>query len=313
MALDIIIPCYNEEGNVETLYNTLSKTLTKIDHTLIFIDDGSIDNTYDRLNTIYNKDKKHVKVISFSRNFGKEAAMFAGLDNSTSEYVCIIDGDMQQNPKYILDMLNFLEDNEQYDEVAMINDYNDKSFIQKILKKSFYKIMSKASGQNTVEGASDFRMFRRCVVEAITSMRETNRFSKGIFAWVGFNTYYMPYKVEKRLSGESKFKFRRQISYATDGILNFSAKPLKIATILGTIFSCISVIYIFEILLQTIINGKDIPGYASMMCVILLLGGIQLLVLGIIGEYLSRSYIENKDRPIYIAKKQLGFKDNKDK
>lgn len=310
MKLDIIIPIYNEEGNIDTLYKELTSTLKNIKYNLLFIDDGSKDSSLEKLIHIYNRDNNHVKVISFSRNFGKESAMYAGLKASKAQYACIIDADMQQNPKYIIDMLNFIENNPEYDEIAMVSDYSNENVTSKFLKKSFYKVMTKMSGQNTVTGASDFRLFKKEVTEALVDMRETNRFSKGLFAWVGFNTYYMNYTVQKRHSGESKFKLARQLSYAKEGIVNFSTKPLKIATILGTIISTISFIYLLQILLDTIIFGKDIPGYASMMCVILLLGGIQLLVLGIIGEYIAKSYVEIKNRPIYITKTKLGFDDD---
>lgn len=307
MKLDIIVPVYNEEGNVLAIYDELTKTLKNVKYNILFVDDGSKDSSYKKLQKIYNDDKKHVKVIRFSRNFGKDAAIYAGLINSKSEYACIIDSDLQQNPKYILTMLEFLENNDEYDEVAMVNKYEKESLFQKVSKKCFYKIMGRASGQSSVAGASDFRMFRHNVVKAIISMKETNRFSKGLFSWVGFNTHYIEYNVEKRHSGESKFKFKRQLSYASNGLLNFSTKPLRAATVIGAIISIISFVYLVEIIIQTLCLGKDIPGYASMMCVILILGGIQLLVLGIIGEYIARAFLEVKKRPIYIEKESLGF------
>lgn len=310
MKLDVIVPVFNEEGNVLPIYNELTKTLKNVKYNILFVDDGSKDSSFDKLQKIYNDDKKHVKVIRFSRNFGKDATIYAGLQNSKSEYACIIDADLQQNPKHILTMLDFIEKHDEYDEVAMVNKYEKESLFQKLAKKCFYRIMGRASGQATVAGASDFRIFRHNVVKAIISMQETNRFSKGIFSWVGFNTHYIEYDVEKRNSGESKFKFKRQLSYATNGLLNFSTKPLRVATFLGAIVSFISFIYLIEIIIQTLCLGKDIPGYASMMCVILLLGGIQLLFLGIIGEYIARAFIESKKRPIYIEKESLGFDDD---
>lgn len=310
MKLDIIVPLYNEEHNIEPLYNKISKELNNIKYNIIFIDDGSFDNSLNELRKLYKVNKNNVKVISFSRNFGKESAMFAGLKASNAKYACIIDADLQQNPKYILDMYNFLEEHDEYDEVAMVNDYSNVSLLSKCLKKTFYKVMEKATGQNTVTGASDFRLMRKDVVNALVSMQETNRFSKGLFNWIGFNTHYMPYNVEDRFSGESKFKLRRQFSYAKDGIVNFSTKPLKIATILGSLISTGAFIYLIQIIIQTLIFGKDVNGYASIMCTILLLGGIQLLVLGIIGEYIAKSYLEVKKRPIYIAKTTLGFDDD---
>lgn len=307
MKLNVIIPLYNEENNIMLLFESLTNSLKGIKYSLIFVDDGSTDKSLELLTDIYKKNKENVKVISFSRNFGKEAAMFAGLKNAKAEYTSIIDADMQQNPKYIVDMLKFLEDNPDYDEVAMVNDYSKEKRGQRILKKLFYKIMSKTSDQETIAGASDFRLMRKNVVDALISLQESNRFSKGLFAWIGFKTFYMPYAADRRHAGVSKFKLKKQINYAKEGLFSFSTKPLKIATVLGSIISLAAFIYLIEIIIQTIINGKDIPGYASIMCVILILGGIQLIVLGIIGEYVARSFLEVKKRPIYLAKTKLGF------
>lgn len=310
MKLNVIIPLYNEEGNINLLFKELTKELKGIKYNLIFVDDGSSDGSMRILTELYEKNKNIMKVISFSRNFGKESAMYAGLKATHAEYTCIIDADLQQNPKFIIEMLNFLEDNHDYDVVTMVNDYSNEKSSKRFLKKSFHKVMSFASGQKTIAGASDFRLMRKDVVEALISLQEINRFSKGLFAWIGFNTFYMDYKANKRYSGSSKFKLKKQINYAKEGIVSFSTKPLKLATILGSVISIISFVYFIEILLQTLISGKDIPGYASMMCVILLLGGIQLLVLGIIGEYIAKSYMEIKNRPIYITRKRLGFDDD---
>lgn len=307
MKLDVIIPAYNEELNLPILHDTLTKTLENIKYNLIYINDGSTDSTTTILTDIYNKDKKHVKVINFSRNFGKDAAIYCGLKNSNSEYTAIIDSDMQQHPKYLLEMLNVLEKETNIDEVAMVNKYENIGTIQKLLKKSFYRIMNRLTGLKFQIGASDFRMFRSSVKKAILDMSEKNRFSKGLFSWVGFNIEYLEYNADKRLNGNSKFKLKKQISYASDGIINFSTKPLRLITIIGILSSLLSFIYFIIILLQTIIYGKDIPGYASLMCVILILGGLQLLVLGILGEYLSKIYIETKNRPIYLEKSSLGF------
>ena len=307
MKLDIIIPAYNEELNLPILHDTLTKTLENIKYNLIYINDGSTDSTLDVLSNIYNKDKKHVKVINFSRNFGKDAAIYCGLKNSNAEYTAIIDSDMQQHPKHLLEMLELLDKDSNIDEVAMVNKYENIGSIQKILKKSFYRIMNRLTGLKFQIGASDFRMFRSSVKKAILEMSEKNRFSKGLFSWVGFNIEYLEYNAEKRLNGNSKFKLKKQISYASDGIINFSTKPLRMITIIGILSSLLSFIYFIVILLQTLIYGKDIPGYASLMCVILILGGLQLLVLGILGEYLSKIYIETKNRPIYLEKNTLGF------
>lgn len=310
MKLNIIVPIFNEDGNIKKLFDSLTNSLKNIKYQIIFVDDGSTDGSYDILKDIYDKNKMLVKVIRFSRNFGKEAAMLAGLNVVNAKYACIIDADLQQDPKYIVDMVKFLDTNPTYDEVAMVNDYAKEKKMQKFLKKSFYGIMKYSTGQDVKTGASDFRVMRENVVKSLLSLGEVSRFSKGLFSWIGFNTFYMNYSANKRGSGKSKFNLKKQLNYAKDGIVSFSTKPLKIATILGTVISVISFIYFLIVLFQTLIFGKDIPGYASLMCVILILGGIQLIVIGIVGEYIANIYMEVKRRPIYITKERLGFDDD---
>lgn len=311
MKLDVIIPCYNEEGNLKLLNKTLKETLSKIDYNLIYINDGSIDNTYKVLEEIYEENNLNTKVINFSRNFGKDSAIFAGLRASKAKYSVIIDSDMQQNPKYIIKMLEFLENNQNYDHIAMINKErtNDNKLIR-FFKRSFYKFINIISDTNFKENASDFRMFTKNAREAIISLGEINRFSKGIFSWIGFNTYYMEYKVEKRHSGKSKFNLIKSFRYAFNGIINFSTKPLRLATITGLLTSSISFIYFLITIIKTLINSNQVPGYPSIICLILLLGGINLLAIGIVGEYISKIYLEIKKRPIYITKNTLGFDEN---
>lgn len=307
MSIDVIIPSYNEEDNIEPLYKELTKVLSDYKYTLIFIDDGSKDKTLANLIKIYKKDQNHVKVISFARNFGKDAAIYAGMKESTAKYVTIIDSDLQQQPKLILDMVEFLEENEEYDEVAMVNKYDNESKISKFFKKTFYKTMKKITKYDFHDGASDFRTMRNYVVKAITALQENNRFTKGLFAWVGFNVKYMDYKPDKRVHGKSKFNLRKQISYAFDGIMNFSTSPIKFALYLGTIIASGSFVYLIYLIIKTLVKGKDSPGFASIMCVMLLLGGIILIVQGMIGEYVAKTYIESKNRPIYVTKTKLGF------
>jgi len=311
MKLSIIVPTYNEEENIEKLYEKIVKYCENIKYEIIFINDGSYDKSLEKMDNLYNKDKKHLKIINFSRNFGKEASMLAGLKHSTGEYSVIIDCDLQQNPKYLIPMLNHLESHPDTDQIAMVMKNRDKeSFISRMRKNMFYSLINKLSDVKFVNGASDFRMFRRNVVDAIISLEETNRFSKGIFSWVGFNTDYMYYEVEKRHTGKTKFNTKNQIKYGIEGILNFSNAPLRLATYTGCGISLISFIYILYLIIKTLCFGKDVPGYASIICAILLIGGIQLLILGIIGEYISKSYSENKKRPLYICKNKKGFKDN---
>lgn len=310
MKLNVVIPMFNEEGNVTLMYDKLSEVLNNIKYQIIFINDGSVDNTYAKLKDVYSKDKEHVKVINFSRNFGKDAAIYAGLQNSKSEYTVIVDGDLQQNPKYLLTMMDFLDKTPEYDQVAMVNEERkNESFIVKFLKNSFYSFINVLSDTKFHKGASDFRMFRKNVVDSILSLGENNRFSKGIFSWVGFNTKYMAYEVEDRHAGKSNFNIRSSFRYAWNGIVNFSVKPLKMATILGTICSLFAFVYLLIVLIKTLITGADVPGYPSIICVILLLGGLNLLAIGIVGEYISKMYLEIKKRPIYVAKNKLGFDD----
>ena len=309
MELDVIIPLYNEKDNINVLYKELVKTLDGIKYNLIFVDDGSSDKSLDEITKIYKNDKKHVKVISFSRNFGKDAAIFAGMEVSKAKYAAIIDADMQQHPKYIVSMLEFLKEHVEYDEVAMVNDYANDDSIQKSLKNIFYGLMKEMTHQNYVAGASDFRLMRKDVVKAIVSMRESNRFTKGLFSWVGFKVYYMKYKPDKRNAGVSKFKFRRQVAYAMDGMINFSVAPLKFIIWVGLIMALGAFIYLILLIIKTLYLGIDVPGYASLMSIILLLGGLILFVLGIIGEYVSKTYLEIKRRPIYVSKLTLGLED----
>lgn len=305
MLLSIIVPAYNEEGNILEMNKSLVNTLSDIDYEIIYIDDGSKDKTLEKIKSI---SKNNIKYISFSRNFGKEAAIYAGLKKSTGKYTCIIDADLQQNPKYILKMLNYLEKNNNVDQITMVmKNRNKESFFNRISKNIFYKLINKLSDIKLIDGASDFRMFNEIVKKTILYLPETNRFSKGIFSWIGFNTEYMYYNVEKRYSGTSKFNMKEQIKYALTGISNYSIKPLQISFILGIITSLISLIYILVIIFKTLLLGKDIPGYASIIVLILFMGGLQLSFIGIIGTYLGKTYIETKKRPIYIEKETKGF------
>jgi len=311
MKLNVIIPCYNEEGNVELLQKKLAEALGETDYRLIFINDGSKDNTYKKLKEVYEKNPNSVQVINFSRNFGKDAAIFAGLEATDADYSVIIDGDLQQNPKYLLDMMDYLDNHEDIDIVAMVNkDRLKEGFITKFFKWGFYTFMNMISDVKLAKGVSDFRMFRRNVVEAICSLPENNRFSKGIFSWIGFETHVMEYKVEARNAGKAYFNFSNQWKYAFRGIISFSVKPLRLATILGFIFAFVAFIYMIFILVETLINGSSVPGFPTLLTAILFLGGVQLMAIGLLGEYMSRTYLETKKRPVYIAKSKLGFNED---
>lgn len=307
MKLSILIPSYNEEGNITKLNEKIIKEINDIDYEIIYINDGSKDNTINKIKEISSKND-NIKYISFSRNFGKEAAIYAGLEYSCGDLICIIDADLQQNPKYIFEMYNELKQKEDIDQIAMVmKNRNKENFFNKISKNIFYKLINKISDIKLVDGASDFRMFRKNVKEAILKLSEKNRFSKGIFSWIGFNTEYMYYDVEKRYSGKTKFNKKESFKYAITGITNFSIKPLKLSTITGSIISLLSLIYIIITIAQVLIYGKDVPGYASLLISILFIGGLQLIFIGIIGTYIGKTYTETKNRPIYIEKETKGF------
>ena len=306
MKLSIIVPVFNEEEVIRKFYDVISKTLENKKYELLFINDGSTDKTTKILKNMHQNDKECVKIVNFSRNFGKEAAIYAGLKASNGDYTAIIDADLQQNPKYLLEMKEFLDNNEEYDEICMIQKGVKKRGFQNL----FYKMISKLSKIEFVSGASDFRMFRKYVKDSILEMTEVNRFTKGIFSFIGFKTFYKPYVVEARKGGKTKWKFKDLISYAINGIIGYSTSPLKVATYIGVITSLIAVVYSIILFIRTLIMGIDLPGYASTLCIVLFLGGIQLLCMGILGEYMSKTYLETKKRPIYIAKEKIGFDDN---
>ena len=307
MKLDIIIPAYNEERNVTLIHDKIEDCLQDIDYTIIYVNDGSTDSTYKELKELYKKDKR-VKVVNFSRNFGKEAAIYAGLEKSTGDLCALIDADLEQNPKYLKEMYNILIKDDDTDEVAMINTKRaNNTYAQKKGSRSFYKLINLLSDVEFKADASDFRMFTKDVRNAILKLSEKNRFTKGIFSYVGFNVKYIPYEVEKRSHGKSKFNFKSSFKYAIDGIIGYSVKPLKIATILGFIASFLSFIYLIYIIIKTLVLGVDTPGFATLASLILFMGGIELICIGILGEYLSKTFIETKNRPIYIENKSLGF------
>ncbi len=308
MKLSIIIPCKNEEGNVNNLYEAISKVLGKKKYELIFIDDGSTDKTLVELKKLYEKDMQHMKVLSFSRNFMKEAAILAGLEASSGEYTCIIDGDLQQNPKYLIDMMEFLDDNSDYDEVAMVmNKRTTESKFMSFCKNMFYKTMNNLCEINLENAASDFRMFRSNVKNALISLSEKNRFSKGLFSWVGFNIKYMPYEVEPRESGKSSFGFKASLRYAISGIIAFSEKPLKLGISLGCLSILASFIYLIILLIQILGFGFEATAIHALIIITLFLFGLNFILLGIIGKYLGTINIEVRKRPTYIIKEKLGF------
>ena len=303
MKLSLVFPCYNEEKNVSLFYEAVKKDFAGVDfeYELVFVNDGSQDGTFKELQKLCNGDLP-VKVVNFSRNFGKESAMYAGLKESEGDYVTIIDADLQQRPSIALDMVKTLDNEPEYDCVAAYQDKRKESKLLIFFKKRFYNIINRYSDTDFVQGASDFRTFRRPMVEAILQMDEYFRFSKGLFSWVGFNTKFIPYEVEERATGTSKWSFRKLFKYALEGIFAFTTAPLRLSTVIGFVTALVSIIYLVAVVVQKLAFGIDVEGYATIVVLILLLGGIQLCCLGIIGEYIARTYIQTKGRPIYIAK-----------
>ncbi len=302
MKLSLVVPCYNEEENVNVFYDNIKKNYNKdLDYELIFIDDGSKDETLEKLKELAKLDKKHVKTISFSRNFGKEAAILAGLKEAKGDYVGIIDADMQQDPKIMLEMLDILEKDTYYDSVAAYQKERKENKVISFFKRNFYEIMNSTSSFEIKQGASDFRLFRRAVVDSILLLEEDNRFSKGIFSWVGFHTYYLPYVPNKREHGSTKFNFVKLLTYGVGGIVSFSIKPLKASIIIGMIFSVLFLIsFIAFVITTNVIIG--------LCALILFISTIQFLIMGVICEYLSQIHIQSKNRPIYIIKEKINIK-----
>ena len=308
MLLSLVIPSFNEEGNVKRFFEETEKAFASRSEELeyVYVDDGSSDKTYERLTELYNENpNEKIQVISFSRNFGKESAMYAGLSNATGDMVCIIDADLQQRPEVVCEMLDIMNGDDSLDCVTAYQKTRHEGGAISKVKSAFYKLINKIAEVDFVNGASDFRLMRRNMVDALVSMTEYHRFSKGLFSWVGFNTKYIPYEVADRTEGESKWNVRKLIKYALEGIFAFSTAPLRIATYLGFFTSFISVIYLVIIVIQKIFFGIDVKGYPTIVVLILFTGGIQLFFFGLLGEYLSKMYVQVKNRPIYIARKHL--------
>ena len=303
--ISIIVPCYNEEAAIPLFYREMNKVMDKMEQVkfeLLFINDGSIDNTLKEIKNLA-KSNKEVKYISFSRNFGKEAAMMAGLDYVTGDFVAIMDVDLQDPPEKLEEMYRIIKNNEEIDCVGLkTNSHDDYGFIRKFFTNLFYKIISKMSKTEMVPGARDFRLMSRQMVDAIKSLREYNRYSKGLFSFVGFNTKWLTYKIPERKAGETTWNFFKLFAYAIDGILAFTTTPLTIAAFVGVIFCLFSVIAIIIIIIKTLIFGDPVDGWPSLVCIMFFLSGIQLFCTGISGAYLSKTYTEVKKRPIYIIK-----------
>lgn len=311
--ISIVIPCYNEEEAVPLFYEEMLKIMEKmkkkVSFELIFVNDGSKDNTLKEFRSLAKRDKR-VRYVSFSRNFGKEAAMLAGLEHATGDYVTTMDVDLQ-DPPYLLEEMYRLIKEEGYDCVATKStSRNGYSFFRKFCTKWYYRIIGAISKTEMVAGARDFRLMTRQMVDAILSMKEYNRYSKGLFSFVGFDTKWIEFENQERVAGTTKWSFWKLFSYALDGITAFSTVPLVLAAIIGIVFCLIAFIMIIVIIMKTLLWGDPVDGWPSLSCIIFLVGGVQLFCTGIIGQYLAKTYLETKQRPIYIVKETE--KDNKE-
>lgn len=302
MKVSLVVPCYNEEENIALFAKTAEEAMAGMDYEIIFINDGSKDNTIGELKKLVDAKCADITVVDFSRNFGKEAGMYAGLQKASGDYISFVDADLQQPVSVAREMVEFLEENPNYDAVACYQEARIEGKGLSFLKKGFYRVINRMCDIQFREDASDFRTIRRTVADAILSMPEYHRFSKGIFAWVGYNTYYRPYEVQERHAGTTSWSTLKLFKYAIDGMISFSTKPLKIATGLGLFTSLCAVLYMFATIIEKIVYGIDVPGYPTLVVLVLLLGGVQLTVLGIIGEYLARVHLEVKNRPIFLER-----------
>ncbi len=309
MKLSLVVPCYNEAENVAMFQEAVISAFDGCgyDYEIIFVDDGSRDATLHNLKKLYAQQKCPVKVVSFSRNFGKESGIYAGLEYASGEYISLIDADLQQRPEIVRDMVKILDEQAEYDVVAAYQDRRGEGKVLSFFKKGFYAVINKLSNVKLRADASDFRTFRKSVRDSILALPEYHRFSKGIFAWVGYSTCFIPYTACERVAGQTKWSFRKLVNYAIEGIIGYSTAPLRFATYLGGFSAIAAVIYLVITVLQKLFVGIDVPGYASIIVLILLLGSMQLFCIGIIGEYVGRTFEQSKDRPVYIAKEILTY------
>lgn len=304
--ISLIIPCYNEEDSLPYLYEelkTVSEVMSMQSFEFIFVNDGSKDETLQILRELSAKDER-VCFLSLSRNFGKEAAIYAGLKKASGDYIALMDADLQDPPSLLEEMYSTLK-NEDYDCVATRRmNRKGEPPIRSFFAKKFYQLVNKISNTEIVDGARDFRLMTRQMVQAILDVGEYNRFSKGIFGWVGFNTKWISYENVERVAGKTKWSFWGLFLYSLEGIIAFSTRPLHMASLFGILFCFVAFVMICFIIFKTIVFGEDVQGYASTICVIFFIGGIQLFCIGILGQYLSKTYLETKQRPLYIIKEE---------
>lgn len=307
-TLSIIVPCYNEEESIPLFYNETIKQeeffhQKSVEFEFIFVNDGSKDGTVDEVKKLHEKDKR-VHLVSFSRNFGKEAAIIAGLEKSTGDFTVLMDADLQDPPAILPEMYGYIEQG--YDSVATRRvDRKGEPPIRSFFARRFYSLMRKISKTEIVDGARDYRLMTRQVTDAILSMKEYNRFSKGIFGWVGYNTKWLEYENVQRAAGETKWSFWKLFLYSLDGIMAFSTFPLSVAAFFGIFFCLVAFAFMLFIFIRALIYGDPVAGWPSIICVVTFIGGVQLLCTGIIGEYMSKMYMEVKDRPKYLVKDEF--------
>ena len=299
--LSIVVPCYNEEESVKLFLSEIQSILADYNFEVIFVNDGSSDNTLDVIKDLADSNS-NVKYISFSRNFGKESAIYAGLSNANGDLVCLIDADLQHPPRLIPEMIESICAGEADVVAARRTSRKGESRVKSFFSHMFYKVFNRVSQITLVEGATDFRVMKRIVVDAVLDLPEYNRFSKGLFQWVGFETKWIAYENVERVAGESAWSFRQLMRYSIEGVVAFTTIPLTIVIFLGTILSVVAFLYMLFIIVKYLIYSDPVQGFATTMSVILLLGGIQLLSIGALGKYLEKTYTETKKRPIYIVR-----------
>lgn len=308
MLLSLVVPSYNEEQNVPLFYEAVKSTFEgKVEnYEVIFVDDGSTDGTYREIEALHKR-YDNVRAVSFSRNFGKEAAIYAGLEASRGDLVCLIDADLQQHPRVVLEMLEEMRDDSSVDCVAAYQAKRIENKVMSFVKGTYYRLINRLSDVDYVKNASDFRLMKRHMVNAILSLSESQRFSKGIFSFVGFHTKYIPFTAEKRASGKTKFPMGKLLKYATSGITAFSTAPLRFSAYLGVISAVASLVYFIALLVRKFGMALPIPSYGIPAVILFFLGGVQLFCLGIVGSYIAKMHVELKHRPIYIARATLEY------
>ena len=312
--ISVVVPCYNEQEVLHYFYSEMSKVMDKmgsetgeaagIDFEIIFVNDGSKDETLKIMHELAENNGR-VKYLSFSRNFGKEAAILAGFEHATGDYVCMMDADLQDPPSLLPEMYKILKDNTEYDSVATRRvSRNGEPLIRSFFARLFYKIMNKISDTELMDGARDYRLMSRRFIDSLLELKEYNRFSKGLFGWVGYKTKWIEYKNVERVAGETKWSFFKLLLYAIDGVVAFSTVPLAVVSLIGMLMLFVSVIVIVLIIIKTLVFHDPTSGWPSLVCIITFIGGLQIFCLGVIGQYLSKTYLETKDRPRYIIEEK---------